>query len=738
VSAAGAAPRIVVESSGSVLLATDRPVVFGGRSCDVVLDDPVVADRHCQIAFEDGFRVRDLGSVTGTWVDGKAARPTAVVADGSEIVLGVSKLAARIEARDGVSTLVLDLQRQAFWWKRPGKGVFDNDPDALVRSEVEFGRFPALQFGNRLAMITALVLLVAATFVAAVMEPLADPGTLLPSHARVADLAAGKVEGHAAFADFTQLAATHGCNVCHTTGAGTPGTKCLECHQDLADASTRRHPFVVDGKLGPVPGMAVDDAFCSVCHRDHFGAEFLKPASARLLGNCAACHSDGSAAFDLAKLRAVRELPPPERQRPYATYRFPHDAHLKQEHAIGCAVCHRPDPVAAAKFAAGAADPDLDDFAEVPFELCASCHVPGSTATNMSLAEQTQFRSKAPQWPVSWHGTDDAAKNCAPCHAEEQRGGRTVFGPGLRLIERPAFDTAQHAAERARYVVPRRSHQQELAHAGGKDCATCHVSGSLAKSEPPARPFWHALHVADGGLAPAAGTGGATSINAKNGCISCHADLQQSENLRLANQGAYQWPADAEAQAACKECHREGDAPLLLQPRDGPIGPDRRAQAPDFPHGVHVRSESFGKQDTALAEGCFSCHEFAANEAGRSFEIVPRTKAKAADCTQCHTGHDHIAGNSCGKCHPAEPGRSNSFLQAALIAEPAAPQRSWPGKNRFLHDSRGHVGPDITCVTCHGETRIEAANALDATLRVPDESTLACRECHLRTQFHWR
>ncbi|HZN40707.1 MAG TPA: FHA domain-containing protein [Planctomycetota bacterium] len=745
-------PRIVVESNGNPLLSAQGEVVFGARTgCDVVLDDPVAAARHCRVAFEDGFRVRDLDSVSGTWVDGKPARPSLVISDGSEIVIGVSKLVASVQSRDGVNTLVLDLQRNVFWWKRPGKGVFDNDPDAMVRAEVGFARFRALEVGNRVAIVAALVLLVAGAFVATVMEPLADPGPLLPSHALVTEVAGGVEAPHAAFAAAGPLARDQGCDVCHSTFSGTPANKCMQCHKDLRDLddpSTWRHPYLGDGKLGVVSGMDAGEALCAVCHQDHQGAEFLKPAAGRLVGRCEICHrGDGAPMDEDAKRKLKQELldrvpptSPPQGKHPLATYRFPHDVHLGK--AIDCAVCHRPDSAARARLP-GASNPDRDDFVETPFEVCASCHVPNAPATNMTAEEQTRWLSKN-QWPVVWHGTDEGGVHCKKCHATTERSGRAVFGPELRTVERPAFSAQQYADERAQYVAAaRRRHEPEFeAHANGNACTLCHLRGGIPQSDAVARTFWHALHLADGSLAPEAGKRAEISRNKQDGCLSCHGDLLQASSLRTADEGGYRWPGDAEAQAACRQCHRQKEGESIAMQPAGAIAPERRAMATVIPHAPHVNSVHFGNEGV-LADGCFSCHEF--ESGGADFRMVPRTKPAAGSCVACHAGHDHIAGNSCQKCHPAEAGKSNSFLLSAMVPEgttvfgravPPAPTRPWP-RSGFSHFSRGHVGPDIECKTCHGNTGIESAKTIEA-VPLPDDRTAVCRECHLQKQFHWR
>lgn len=739
-----AAPRIVVEDSTGTLLDTSGEVTFGTRTgCSVVLDDAIAAERHCRFAHDGTYVVRDLGSVSGTWLDGSRVDGARELRDGNQVVFGASRVLVKVETRDGTPTLVLQLQRNGFWWRKAGKKVFDNDPDALVRAEVDFGRFPALRVGNRLAMVAGAALLLAGTFVAAVMEPLADPGPLLATHALVTSdtIVPG---AHQDFLRCRALADAQGCNVCHTTGAGTPHGKCVQCHADFVAEGTRRHPYVGDGQLGALTGMVVDDAFCVVCHTDHQGKDWLKPASDELVGKCEACHGADSRRDDLEK--RVPPKPPPTQQLAYPTWTFPHAAHVEKQ--IDCVVCHRIDPdVQARKDAGFPDDPARQEFATVPYETCASCHVPKAPAVGMTAVQQETWRAKDHQWTVAWHGTDDGGKHCAACHASGERSGRTVFGPELKTVARPVASAAVHAAERARYTTTSRSHAEQFEqHAMGRQCTTCHLAGNVAPGPNGApRIFWHALHVDDGALRPAAGQAGAVSSDDKSGCVSCHQDMRRASTLTDARQAAYHWPTTEAAQAACKDCHRQGDRALPLQATATTVPASRTQSVADFPHDVHVGSQAFGRSGT-LAEGCFACHEFETPAGGTPFQAVPRTKAAAADCTQCHTGHAHVGGGDCQQCHPSVADRSNSFLLAAAVAPgtllrgkptPAEPTRPWPGPNSFSHLSRGHVGKDITCATCHDQKLIGASKTL-ADVPVPDDATPACRECHLQKQFHWR
>lgn len=733
--------RIVVESNGVVLCSSDSQVTLGARTgCDAVIDDPLLAARHCSITWDGTFQLRDLGSVTGTWLDGRRATAFAELHDQSQIVVGASRLVVRIEGSGNARTLLLDLQRGAFWWKKPGKGVFDNDPDAFVRSEVAFGAYPLLRLVNRVAALVAAVVLVGALLTGAVFEPLVDAGPLVPAHAFVRTLGPNAQGVHAALAACAKIADEQGCRACHEPGGGVPAKKCMQCHGDLKAEATRRHPWFKDGEIGPVPGMVPDEGFCAICHRDHDGANFLKAASSDLVGKCEACHQEGDKPLDRGALIARgAEKALDWRERPHSTIAFPHDRHAGE---MRCDLCHRP-----ASPAPAVDDPDRHDFAEVPFETCAACHVPGAAASaGMTGDEQAKWRAAAKdhQWPVRWHGTDDASKGCAACHAGGDGDGAAAHGPAMKTVERPDETAEQYAAGRATYVAGRRMHDDEFtAHAAGRRCVECHVRGTLVASAPrPAATFWHALHLGESGVSPLPGNAGAMSRDDRIGCISCHSDLRRAQALRPAGEGAFAWPTDEASQAACKGCHSDGKQANELRATGHQVPPDRRRKAIAFPHGPHVDSAQFGIPGSVLADGCFACHEFSAPAGGTPLQVVPRTKPKAADCTQCHADHDHVGGGSCGKCHPAAEGKADSFTLAARMTTPAPPQRRWPAANAFSHGSPGHSGTDldgkpITCALCHDDGATKAAKTI-GTVPVPDEGHGACRQCHLRRQFHWR
>ncbi|MBL9076601.1 MAG: cytochrome c3 family protein [Planctomycetes bacterium] len=733
--------RITVLQNGAAVFAGDHEVLVGARTgCDVVVEDPIVADRHCRIEWDGAqFTVRDLGSVTGTWIDGRTAAAAGALTDGAIVVLGSSQLVARIEGKGAAARLSLDVQRQVFAWTRPAKGVFDNDPDALVRAEVEFGRFPALRWANRGAAVVAAVLLLAALFVAAVFEPLASPGPLLPAHAFAH--AAADLPIAAAHAAAAKIAGEQGCSACHDRGQGATMQKCMQCHGDLAAPATWRHPWLGDGVPASVPGQTVDEAFCTTCHRDHEGRDFLHPDATARLGRCEQCHE-----ADRATMLA-RVQPPavgPARQQPLASVAFAHDAHLAK--GMPCTVCHALDADVRSDHALGAPDdPQRRDFAAVPFATCAACHVPGAAPlAGIGDADAARWRptDDAHRWNVAWHGTDDGGKGCRQCHASSDGG----IAARLRTTERPALSLDQQIATRGRYVAGRRLHEAEFAaHAAGRSCAECHLRGGVVPGAPrQARPFWHALHLAASHLQPTDGTAGAVSKDERGGCLSCHGDRRSATELRAAAAGVFAWPSDPAAQAACQTCHADGERTSTLQAVPVQLTAEQRRAAPDFPHGPHVQSPRFGQPGSALADGCFACHTFAAPDGADPLHAVPTLKPGAGDCKQCHQDHADVGGNACRHCHPQPAGTFGSFHEAAVRtdATPSRPTRAWPAANGFSHLSPGHSGDGLdgrplTCTSCHDERATAAANTL-AAVPVPDESLSLCRDCHLQRQFHWR
>jgi len=80
-----------VKQGLNVPIPADAPLVIGRKRGDLLLDDPLISARHCQVWFRDGrYYLKDLGSTNGTAVDGRMVRE-ATLRPGAEITLGSSR-----------------------------------------------------------------------------------------------------------------------------------------------------------------------------------------------------------------------------------------------------------------------------------------------------------------------------------------------------------------------------------------------------------------------------------------------------------------------------------------------------------------------------------------------------------------------------------------------------------------------------------------------------------------------
>lgn len=73
---------------GEVLQVKGRTTVGTSTDCDLVLADPSISSRHCEfIAGQNGFRLTDLGSTNGTFVNDKRITTEELI-DGDMVKLG--------------------------------------------------------------------------------------------------------------------------------------------------------------------------------------------------------------------------------------------------------------------------------------------------------------------------------------------------------------------------------------------------------------------------------------------------------------------------------------------------------------------------------------------------------------------------------------------------------------------------------------------------------------------------
>jgi pSer/pThr/pTyr-binding forkhead associated (FHA) protein len=103
--------------------------VIGRRpDCDMYVPLCPVSRRHCQLSYVDGvLKVRDLGSLNGTYVNGKRIED-AVVQAGDEIGLGTLRFVCQIDGQPGTARSPAPNPGKQFQ-ERPKKGAAAPKPN---------------------------------------------------------------------------------------------------------------------------------------------------------------------------------------------------------------------------------------------------------------------------------------------------------------------------------------------------------------------------------------------------------------------------------------------------------------------------------------------------------------------------------------------------------------------------------------------------------------------------------
>ncbi|MBI1380002.1 MAG: FHA domain-containing protein [Planctomycetaceae bacterium] len=646
-------------------------------TADLVLDDPVVAAHHARLVFEGGrLRIEGLSTSSGTFVNGAEVTASRWLETNDRIVLGASRIAVR--SLDGARGEVeLELGERTFFFVPKERAQFQNDTDEWVRSEVRFGRWPALRRANLVVLGLVIALLVWTQFTQSGERQLA-PGHLSDAHAFLlgGDDAALAL---AAARSGLPLAALHagrelGCAACHGESPGAMDQNCAACHTDLGMSSV--------GATSPDPGIAARHPFrsspeisCVACHGEH-GRGLYGPAPDGPVA-CQDCHGDQFPSSEEGYLRAASTwgLAEEATARPRGVSAgfesFQHGAHRE----LSCQTCHTPST------------DGLVDFSAPSAEQCIACHSAGGPGAGSLLVN------------VVHHGSKEG--RCETCHAETYQ---------------PALATTSVLASRPgdlRFDVPGNPHHDVAdARLSGRACVDCHLAGVAGPDERRERAFTHVSHVRT--LSPATD---AERELADAECRACHGDMQTSREL-VAAPAVYEGPDPAH----CTTCHRGGGAPVRVAAEAARAAP--AIDAVRFDHGAHRDVEG----------GCFACHAFDGEASGSG---AP-TLLASATCRSCHIeesggglAHRGLGEDpaSCNACHqPEGTGRLAAVFYGDLDAGSAATPSPLV---RFSHSTPGHASAN--CADCHGSLGDAAAEVV-----VPTSTGQSCRECHTTTRFHWR
>jgi len=341
----------LVEVSGDVLR------IGRGTRAELRSENPAVSLDHATIAHDAaGYSITDLGSITGTYVNGRPVE-TARLSKGDVVEIGDLRMEVQIaEAAKPLFLRVTSTVGAApVFEEEEGEAVpaAAKRGGALTAKKIDYVGGYRLQrpYLTKLSLV-ALLLIAGLALLAEVTSNPRNQVVFMPG---------GVSSAHARALDANGEPIAKNCQACHDPFNGVVAAKCIACHT--------REPHALTEKEHPS---------CIGCHPEHRGAVKLA-----MIGDakCASCHAD-LAAHDtrlpppaIAHIRAFDENHPDVDKPPDAdTLKFNHKLHLQprgifnaegKREVLQCTECHK---LVADK--AGRWDPKPISFAAD----CQHCH----------------------------------------------------------------------------------------------------------------------------------------------------------------------------------------------------------------------------------------------------------------------------------------------------------------------------------------------------------------------------
>ncbi|MEX2466198.1 MAG: NapC/NirT family cytochrome c [Gemmatimonadota bacterium] len=402
--------------------------------------------------------------------------------------------------------------------------------------------------------------------------------------------------------------------------------------------------------------------------------------------------------------------------------RFAQSAHQD----LGCKDCHQPSLIERSRMGLSqfVENPDeISAHAEVPNDLCASCHIEGDPERWRSVAATAGHR-------VHLESDDPALEGlqCVECHASSlhefaavdrtcaQSGCHTDSGIQLGGMSDLTIHCA--ACHGFNTALDRSGGEVALAALAPDEntCLSCHAMQAMA-TMPEDDPHegtcasCHNPHVQ------------ATPEEASSSCATagCHTD---AEALTPFHRGL-----DEDVAADCMYCHQAHDFRVdgdncvachvdIFDDADaGLLGAVHASRGAGF--AVHQPQEPPGFLHSEHRDvDCASCH---ASEPVHGALTV----TTVADCRSCH--HSEPVATDCVACH-AEPGGSGAAVEVRRTLSLSVGER--PGR-ALPFDHGTHEGE--TCSTCHAEGPTRSAAQVDcASCHEPHhDAAVDCASCHV-------
>ncbi|HEV2720831.1 MAG TPA: FHA domain-containing protein, partial [Thermoanaerobaculia bacterium] len=341
----------LVEVSGDVLR------IGRGTRAELRSENPAVSLDHATIAHDAaGYSITDLGSITGTYVNGRPVE-TARLTKGDVVEIG--DLRIEVQIADAAKPLFLRVTSTV---AAAAVAIEEEDEvvpaaakrgGALAAKKIDYVGAYRLQrpYLTKLS-IMALLLIAGFAILAEVTSNPRNQAVFMPG---------GVSSAHSRALDANGEPIAKNCQACHDAFNGVTVAKCVACHSKEPHALTEK-----------------DHPSCIACHAEHRGAVKLA-----MIGDakCTSCHA-GLAAHDtrlpppaIAHIRVFDETHPDFDKPPDTdTLRFNHKLHLQargifnaegRREVLQCTGCHK---LVADK--AGKYDPKPISFAAD----CQRCH----------------------------------------------------------------------------------------------------------------------------------------------------------------------------------------------------------------------------------------------------------------------------------------------------------------------------------------------------------------------------
>lgn len=300
-----------------------------GRGTRAVLrsENPAVSLDHANITLDEGgYTITDLGSITGTYVNG---RPVESMRLAKADVIEIGDLRLEVQSADPNKPLFLRVVKSAV----QSGDVEDEAAPAAVKAGVASLKAPKIDYAKEYrlqrpwltkAAVTAALVIFCIVVIGEIIKPQKQtvfaPGGVSSAHTRVRD-----AKGEPLAND---------CQTCHEPFLGATSTRCEGCHGPMVHAANQETPPA-----------------CNACHTEHRGMGRLAAISDTL---CVDCH--GSIASHMRQAKNVANVVAFGANHPEFTYavdgdtlRMNHKLHLQpgglfnamgMREELTCTFCH--------------------------------------------------------------------------------------------------------------------------------------------------------------------------------------------------------------------------------------------------------------------------------------------------------------------------------------------------------------------------------------------------------------